>query len=89
MVKKIVGTYYEKEFKKNQIEPIIEKVIKKKDDKLFGEATSIDASNLAANSDLASLTDEIDKIDELKTVPADLYKLSNVVDNNVVKNNCA
>ena len=89
MVKKIVGTYYKKELKKNQIEPIIEKVIKKKDDKLFGEATSIDASNLAANSDLASLTDEIDKIDELKTVPADLYKLSNVVDNNVVKNNCA
>ena len=86
---KIVGTYYKKEFKKNQIEPRIEKVIKKKGDKLCGEVTSIDASNLVANSHLANLTDEIDKIDELKTVPDDLCKLSIVVDNDVVKNNCA
>ena len=44
-------------------------------------------SKLAAKSDLASLKAEIDKIDEkkLKTVPADLSKLSNVVNNEVVK----
>ena len=46
-----------------------------------------DMSKLAAKSDLASLKAEIDKIDEkkLKTVPADLSKLSNVVNNEVVK----
>ena len=38
---------------------------------------------LAAKSDLASLKAELDKIDvdTLKTVPSDLRKLSNVVDN--------
>ena len=46
-----------------------------------------DMSKLAAKSDLASLKAEIDKIDEkkLKAVPADLSKLSNVVNNEVVK----
>ena len=39
------------------------------------------------NFDLVSLKDKIDKIDvdKLKTVPKDLNKLSNVVDNDVVK----
>ena len=43
---------------------------------------------LATKSDLASLKAEIDKIDvdKLMTVPTDLSKLSNVVDNDVVKN---
>ena len=46
-----------------------------------------DTLNSAANSDLASLKTEVDKIDigKLKTVPADLTKLSNVIDNDVVK----
>ena len=50
-------------------------------------ATGVDTSKLAAKSDLASLKAEVDKIDigKLKTVPVDLSKLSNVVNNNVVK----
>ena len=45
---------------------------------------------VAAKPDLASLkarVNEID-IDKIKTIPADLSKLSNVVDNDVAKKNC-
>ena len=47
----------------------------------------VDTSNLASKSDLASLKVEVDEIDieELKTSLADLSKLSNIVDNDVVK----
>ena len=50
-------------------------------------ATGVHASKLAAKSDSASLKAEIDKIDvgKLKTVPVDLSKLSNVINNDVVK----
>ena len=50
-------------------------------------ATGVDTSNLAAKLDLARLKAEVDKIDidELKTAPVDLSKLSNIVNNNVVK----
>ena len=50
-------------------------------------ATGIDTYKLAAKSDLASLKAEVDKIDveKLKTVPVDLSKLSNAVNNDVVK----
>ena len=50
-------------------------------------ATGVDASNLAAKSDLANLKAEIDKIDvdKLKTVLVDLSKLSDVVNNDAVK----
>ena len=50
-------------------------------------ATGFETSKLAAKSDLASLKAEIDKIDvdKLKIVPVDLSKLSNVVNNDVVK----
>ena len=49
-------------------------------------ATEIDLSKLAAKTDLVSLKAEVDKLDinRLKTVPVDLSKLSNVV-NDVVK----
>ena len=55
--------------------------------KRFKKATGVGISNLAAKADLASLNAEVDKIDldKLKTVSADLSKLSNVVDNDVVK----
>ena len=45
--------------------------------------TGFDTSKLAAKSYLASLKADVNKtdIDKLKTVPADLNKLSNVVDN--------
>ena len=50
-------------------------------------ATGADTSKLASKSDLASLKAEADKgdIDKVKTVPVDLSKLSNVVNNDVVK----
>ena len=50
-------------------------------------ATGIDASKLAAKSDLASLKAKVDKTDveKLKTVPNDLSKLSNIVNNKVLK----
>ena len=50
-------------------------------------ATVVYTSKLAAKPDSASLKVEVDKIDDdkLKTVPADLSKLSNVVNNDVVK----
>ena len=50
-------------------------------------AAKVDTSNLAERSDLASLTAEVDKIDtdKRKTVPVDLSRLSNGVDNVVKK----
>ena len=50
------------------------------------EATGLEESNLVAKSDLANLKAEVDNIDidKLKTVPADLSKLSNIF-NNIVK----
>ena len=49
-------------------------------------ATGVDTSNLTPKFNLASLKVKVDKIDidKLKTVLADLCKLSNVVDNNFV-----
>ena len=46
-------------------------------------ATGIDTSKLALKSNLASLKAEIDKINvgKLKTIPIDLSKLRNVVNN--------
>ena len=49
--------------------------------------TLVDVSSYATKTNLTSLKTEVDKIDtdKLKTVPADLAKLSNVVENDVVK----
>ena len=49
--------------------------------------THIDCSSFASKANLANLKTEVDKIDadKLKTVPADLAKLRNVVKNDVVK----
>ena len=49
--------------------------------------THVDVSSYATKTILAALKTEVDKIDtdKLKTVPADLAKLSNVVKNAVVK----
>ena len=49
--------------------------------------THVDVSSYATKTNLASLKTEVDTIDtdQLKTVPADLAKLSNVVKNDVVK----
>ena len=49
-------------------------------------ATEVNTSNLPSKSALSKLKFEVDKIDinKLKTVPVDLSKLSNVVNNEVV-----
>ena len=54
----------------------------------LNNAEGVDTSKLAANSDLASLKAEVDKIDidKLKTVLTDLSKSSDVIKNEVVKN---
>ena len=50
----------------------------------------IDTSKLALKLYLANLKAEVDKIDvdKLKSVPVDLSKLSNVVNNDVVRKSC-
>ena len=47
----------------------------------------VDVSSYASKTNLAALKTEVDKIDtdKLKTVPADLAKLTNVVKNYVIK----
>ena len=49
--------------------------------------THVDVSSFASKTNLAALKTEVDKTDadKLKTVPIDLAKLSNVVNNDVVK----
>ena len=49
--------------------------------------THIDVSRFATKTNLAALNTEVDKLDtdKLKTTPADLAKLTNAVDNELVK----
>ena len=49
--------------------------------------THIDVSSFASKTNLAALETEIDKIDadKLKTTPADLAKLTNAIENDLVK----
>ena len=49
--------------------------------------THLDVNSFSSKSNIASLKTEVDKInvDNLKTVPVDLAKLSKVVKNGVVK----
>ena len=49
--------------------------------------THVDISSFASKTNLAALKTEVDKIDadKLKTTPADLAKLTNAVENDVVK----
>ena len=52
----------------------------------------VDTSSFALKTNLANLKTKVDKltnnIDKLTTVPVDLSKLSNVVENDVVKKTC-
>ena len=52
----------------------------------INDITHVDVSGFASKTNLALLQTEIDKIDtdKLKTTPADLVKLINVVKNDVV-----
>ena len=47
--------------------------------------THIDVSSFASKTNLAGLKTEVDKIDKLKTIPADLAKLTNAIEHDVVK----
>ena len=49
--------------------------------------THVDTSSFGSKTNLAALKTEVDKIDidKLKTVPADLAKLTNAVENDLVK----
>ena len=49
--------------------------------------THVDVSSFASKTNLAALKTEVDKIDadKLKTTPADLTKLTNAIENVVVK----
>ena len=53
----------------------------------INDITHVDVSGFASKTNLAALKSKVDKIDtdKLKTVPADLAKLSNVVKNDVAK----
>ena len=55
----------------------------------LNSTAGVDTSNLAVKLDFFSLKANVNKKDigKLKTIPADLYKLSNVVDNDVIKKN--
>ena len=52
--------------------------------------THVDTSSFALKTNLASLRTKVDKldIDKLAPVPVDFSKLSDIVNNNVVKKNC-
>ena len=83
-----MNKYFPKPYK-----PLVRDINVKVD--LYNYATKTDLKNVshvkvssfALKSNLASLKTEVDKIDadKLKTVPADLAKLSNVVKHDVVK----
>ena len=49
--------------------------------------THVDVSSFASKTNLAALKSEVDKIDvdKLKTAPADLAKLTNAIENDLVK----
>ena len=53
----------------------------------INDITRVDVSGFASKTNLAALKTEIDKIDtdKLKTTPADLAKLTNAVENDLVK----
>ena len=49
--------------------------------------THVDVSSFASKTNFAALKTEVDKIDtdKLKTIPADLAKLTNAIENDIVK----
>ena len=52
--------------------------------------THVDTSSFASKTNLAALKSEVDEIDldKLKTAPVNLPKLTNAVENDLVKKNC-
>ena len=62
-------------------------LINKFSSKNVKSSTHVDVSSFASKTNLAALKTEVDKIDadKLKTTPADLAKLTNAVEHDVVK----
>ena len=52
--------------------------------------THVHVSSFASKTNLAALKTEVDKIntDKLKTAPTDLVKLTNAIEDDLVKKNC-
>ena len=52
--------------------------------------THVDVSSFASKTNLAALKTEVDKTDtdELKTAPTDLAKLTDAIENDLIKKNC-
>ena len=52
--------------------------------------TNIDVSSFASKTNLSALETEVDKIDvdKLKTAPVDFAKLTNAIENDLIKKNC-
>ena len=75
---------YNNSSEKIEVELDLSNYATKKD---INDITHVDVSGFVSKTNLAALKAEVDKIDtdKLKTVPADLAKLSNVVKNDVVK----
>ena len=82
-----MSTYYPpyKRYSSNiEVELDLSNYATKKD---INDITHVDVSGFASKTNLGALKPEVDKIDvdKLKTVPVDLAKLSNVVNNDVIK----
>ena len=75
---------YKKSSQNIKVELDLSNYATKKD---INDITHVDVSGFASKTNLAALKTETDKIDtdQLKTTPADLAKLSNVIKNDVVK----
>ena len=84
-----MSTYYPPYKRSSQnikVESDLSNYATKKD---INDITHVDVSGFASKTNLAALKTEIDKIDidRLKTTPTDLAKLTNAVENDLVKKN--
>ena len=83
-----MSTYYppNKNSSQNKLELDLTNYVTKDDVK---NITHVDVSSFASKTNLAALKTEVDRIDvdKLKTVPVDLAKLTNAVENDLVKKN--
>ena len=83
-----MSTYYppNKNSSQNKLELDLTNYATKDDVK---NITHVDVSSFASKTNLAALKTEVDRIDvdKLKTVPVDLAKLTNAVENDLVKKN--
>ena len=93
----IIGSFYDRELQKSILILNININIKVKLDLTdyatktdLKNITRVDVSSFASKTNLAALKTEVDKIDadKLKTAPVDLAKLTNAIENDLVKKSC-